>query len=328
MRLGVDLMGSDQLPESILEVLSLIAQEHPQITLVAFTTKQASPFFNKGDYPSNLIPEFTDTFIEMDEAPLTSIRLKKNATMNVGVRFLKEGKIDGFISMGNTGALMATSMIQLGQLPTVERPGLMVHLPNDKHGVVVIDVGANLNPQPKHLLAYGVMGVSFREHMHSMKAPRVGLLNIGTEQQKGTQGLKESFQFFQAAFGEQFVGNVEGKAAFSGEVDVLVTDGFTGNVFLKTCEGITSFLTDYLTDRFPGGIQGALGPVVKHLYERFNYSKHPGALLAGVNGVVVKCHGYSNQTALMTGIRGAINLIEKDVLAKMRSALSISKDTI
>jgi glycerol-3-phosphate acyltransferase PlsX len=321
MRLGVDLMGSEQSPESILEVLFHIARENPEVILVAFATPEARRHSQGVSFPKNIQFEEVENFIEMDEAPLASIRRKKNASMNVGLRFLKEAKIDGFISMGNTGALMASSIIQLGQLPNVDRPGLMVHMPNDKEGVVVLDVGANLNPQPKHLLAYGLMGVSFRQEMHQLKKPRVGLLNIGTEQQKGTQGLKESFQLFEETFKDQFVGNVEGKAVFSGDVDVLVTDGFTGNVFLKTCEGITSFLTDYLSDKLPGGIQGALGPVVKHLYQRFNYSQHPGALLCGVNGIVVKCHGYSNQQALKTGIRGAIDLIQKDILSKMRSSL-------
>lgn len=326
MRLGVDLMGSDQAPESILKAASKfleeIRQESHQVELVAVATQEFIHSVPKSSLIEHLSFAPAESFIEMHEAPLIAIRRKKHATMNVGIRMVKEGALDGFVSMGNTGALMASSIIQLGLLPFVDRPALMVHLPNDKEGVVVLDVGANLNPLPKHLFSYALMGASYRKIMHAMIKPRVGLLNIGTEQQKGTQGLKESFFLFQEHFGDQFIGNVEGKEVFGGEVDVLVTDGFTGNVFLKTCEGITSFLTDYLTEKFPEGIQGTLGPVVRHLYERFNYSRHPGALLAGVNGAIVKCHGYSNERALMTGIRGAVELIQNNVVEKMRRDLS------
>lgn len=318
MRLGIDLMGSEGSPEQIMQAVSVVSQSTDNAQLVVIGTPKVLSQLSSYKTPNLFFHESGDA-IEMDEPPLLAIRRKKEASMNIGIRLLKEKKLDAFLSTGNTGALMASSLIQLGQLPGVERPGLLVHLPNHQQGVVCLDVGANLNPKPEHLLAYGKMAVAFRKYVHGMQAPRVGLLNIGTEQQKGTQGLKESYVLFQKFFGKSFVGNVEGKEVFSGNVDVLVTDGFTGNVFLKTCEGITSFLTDYLNTAFSQmDEKGSLSKVAQHLHQRFDYSQHPGAFLAGVQGVVVKCHGYSNQVSLVNGIKGALDLIQCSVLEKMR----------
>ena len=200
-------------------------------------------------------------------------------------------------------------------LPHIERPALLVMMPTEKGKVIVLDVGANISPKPHHLVSYALLGSFFRTCIFQEKAPKIGLLNIGVEEQKGTKELKETYQLLQEKFQERFLGNIEGREVFQGKIDVLVTDGFTGNVFLKTSEGISSFLAEYLQKHF------GVPEIVSHLYQQFDYSEHPGALLCGVDGIVIKCHGFSDRTALMNGIRGAFTLVNSNILPQLKAHL-------
>lgn len=251
----------------------------------------------------------------MDEAPLVAVRRKKNSSMAAGIRLLKEKKIDAFLSTGNTGALVATAMLHLDPMPGIERPALLITMPTTEGEVVVLDVGANLMPKPHQLVSYAHLGSLFRRHYHGLKNPKIGLLNIGAEEQKGTKELKETYQLLQEGFQDHFLGNIEGMEVFQGKVDVLVTDGFTGNVFLKTTEGVSSFLVDYINKKFDAK------EIVTHLNQKFNYDQHPGAFLCGVDGLVVKCHGYSDRQALINGILGAADLASKGVVAAIKAGL-------
>ncbi len=237
-----------------------------------------------------------------------------------GIRLLKEKQIDAFVSTGNTGALMASAMFHLPMLPGIERPALLVVLPAGKHGVAVLDVGANISPRAEHLLGYAKLGVIYRQCAHRIRFPTVGLLNIGTEQLKGTESMKEAYLVLKDYFKPEehlFKGNIEARDVFSGAVDVLVTDGFTGNVFLKTCEGVSAYLIDYLaSEKSTSGI----GTLLK---QQFNVSKHPGALLCGVDGIVIKCHGNSDLPALVSGIRGAAALVKTRMIDKMKARLKL-----
>ena len=220
--------------------------------------------------------------IEMNEAPLLAVRRKKDSSMAVGARLLKEGKIDALVSTGNTGALIATALFHLSRLPNVDRPALLALLPTAVRGVAVLDVGANLYPKPHHLIDFARIGLAYRKAAHNIEDGKVGLLNIGVEEEKGTAQLKEGYTLLQEEFGDAFLGNVEGREVYEGKVDVLVTDGFTGNVFLKTSEGVSSFLVDYLKKHF-GSKAGE--EVAHELHTQFNYAQYPGALLAGLDGV-------------------------------------------
>ena len=252
----------------------------------------------------------------MEEPPLFAVRRKKDSSMAAGMRLLREKKIDAFVSSGNTGALVAFSKLHLPMLPQIERPALLVMMPTAKGKVAVLDVGANISPKPHHLVSYALLGALYRQCMLGEKNPTVGLLNIGVEEQKGTQELKETYKTLQNKFGSHFLGNIEGMEVFQGKIDVLVTDGFTGNVFLKTSEGISSFLAEYLKNHF------GLPETVSHLRQQFNYSEHPGAFLCGVDGIVVKCHGFSDKYALMNGIRGAFTLAKKQIISCLKAKLS------
>ncbi|MCP5470049.1 MAG: phosphate acyltransferase PlsX [Chlamydiales bacterium] len=317
MRIGVDLMGSDRTPEEIFEaVLEVSSQIADGQRLVVYGTEE---ILSSLSVPPVIEKIAASQVVRMDEAPLHAFRHKKNSSMASGILHVKEKALDGFVSTGNTGALMATALFRLKRLPNVSRPALMVIMPNGQKDVVVLDVGANLTPKPEHIVDFARMGAAYRTIMHGIKNPSTGLLNVGAEEQKGPKELKETYQLMQKTFGAAFKGNVEGREVFDGKVDVLVTDGFTGNVFLKTCEGISSFLFHYLHEKFSDKV--SINEIASHLYNNFNYAKHPGALLCGVDGLIVKCHGHSNQQALVNGILGAFRVAEQEIVSKMKEAL-------
>lgn len=321
-------MGSDRSSQEIFEaVLRVMKEVDASIQLVAIAHHACYPdlaarnaaFEGGGAPPVEFIT--TEEAIEMDEPPLLAVRRKKRSTMAVGIRLLKEGHLAAFVSTGNTGALVATAMLHLPLFPKVESSALLAMLPNGEKGVAVLDVGAHVSVKPEHLIDYAFLGSLYRQCVHEMHSPKIGLLNIGVEEQKGTKELKDAYQWLQERFGEQFLGNVEGREVFQGKVDVLVTDGFTGNVFLKTSEGVSSFLMEYLRTTFDSNGHEEIQKVVSHLYHRFNYSEHPGAFLCGVEGIVVKCHGHSTTRALVNGIWGAIDLAKKQVIQKMKAKI-------
>lgn len=303
-------MGGDQPPENIFEAVLSVAKNADVHFVVMATHAYFSILSEKSHSPIEFVT--TEEFIEMDESPLLAVRRKKNSSMAAGMRLLRENKIDAFLSTGSTGALVATATLHLDPLEGIERPALLVTMPTAKGEVVVLDVGANIQPKPEHLVAYARLGVLFSTFYQGLKRPSIGLLNIGAEEQKGTKELKETYAALQEVFKDRFLGNVEGRSVFRGDVDVLVTDGFTGNVFLKTSEGISRFLAEYLTQHFE------IPEIIAHLNQRFNYAEHPGAFLCGVDGLVVKCHGDSDQQALMNGIYGAIDLANSQILDKMK----------
>jgi glycerol-3-phosphate acyltransferase PlsX len=306
---------------SSLEIFEAILAIHHEIdsgdSLIAISQHSVLPLLRRTYGSSVNAIEFctTEESIEMEEAPLLAVRRKKDSSMAAGIRLLKEKQIDAFVSSGNTGALVAFAKLHLPMLPNIERPALLVTMPTEKGKVVVLDVGANIKPKPNHLVSYALLGSFYRQCMFQEDNPSIGLLNIGVEEQKGTQEVKEAYQLLQKQFQGSFLGNIEGREVFQGKIDVLVTDGFTGNVFLKTAEGISSFLAEYLGKHFP------IPETVSHLHQRFNYAEHPGALLCGVDGIIVKCHGFSNKQALKNGIRGAFTLAKKEILSRLKEKL-------
>lgn len=318
VRVAVDLMGSDSTPQDIFEAVQAVNQElRPDDTLIVVAQHAVLPHLRALLRPHDRPIEFitTEESIEMEETPLFAVRRKKNSSMAAGMRLLKESAIDAFVSTGNTGALVASAMLHLPMLPQMERPALLVMMPTEKGKVAVLDVGAHIGAKPEHLFQYALLGSLYRECLYGEFKPTIGLLNIGVEEQKGTKELQDTYHLLQETFGERFLGNIEGREVFQGKVDVLVTDGFTGNVFLKTSEGISTFLGQYLQTHFD------VPQIVSHLYHQFNYSEHPGAFLCGLDGIVIKCHGFSDQKALMNGIRGAFTLAHSSILPYLKAKL-------
>lgn len=323
-RIGIDLLGCDTAPEILIKAIPSIFEELAETaTLTLFATPSV---FAHVHLPPAIICQPVNEFVTMEDDPLVAVRRKKNSSIAVGMRMLKERQIDAFVSAGNTGALMANAMVYLGLISGITRPALMALLPTKQGEIAVLDVGANVTFTTDHLVQFAAMGAAFQKS-RGIARPRVGLLNIGSEAKKGTQQLREAYQKLQELNQAQdphapvFIGNVEGRDVFKGEIDVLVTDGFTGNVFLKTAEGIASVLLDQLEENATEECSPHLKSVLEIMRQRLHYAEYPGAVFCGVDGIVVKCHGDSGPQAFSNGIKGALRLIENDFLEKVRSLL-------
>ena len=317
MRIGIDLMGSDQPPQALLEAVYQLVETHPSHQFVVLGNS-----LNVKDLHGITYVQCAQT-IEMDDSPLEAVRRKKDSSMATGMRLLKEHKIDALVSAGNTGALVALARLNLPLLPTITSLSLLVLLPKEKGKVAVLDVGANISFKPHHLVEYAKLGQLYFQIVHGLENPLVGLLNIGVEEKKGTAVIKEGYQILNEHFQKTpdvFLGNIEGKKAFQqGAPDVLITDGFTGNVFLKTCEGVFSFLLDFFKKQLEG--KESFDKLLLSFHKQFKYSAGGGALLCGIDGIVIKCHGDSSPAAFAKGIKDAIDLAEKEIIKKMKKGL-------
>lgn len=302
LKIGVDLMGNDNAPHILLDTLKAISLP-PGVTIYPIGSAE----LEKAAHPFPFIP--APEFITMEESPLLALRRKKNASMCIGLRLLKEGKLDALVSAGNTGALVSSAKMVLSTLKGILRPALLTLMPTKKNPVAVLDVGANVQVKAAHLVQYAFVGAAYQQ-ARGIERPLVGLLNIGSEASKGTSELRLAYHELQHKHGPfRFVGNIEGTSVFDGEVDVLITDGFTGNVFLKAAEGIASLILDRLN-----------APELKK-FQSLHYSEYPGALLAGVRGIVIKCHGYSTPKGFANGVLGAIQLANENFLKSLQENL-------
>jgi len=258
----------------------------------------------------------------MDDDPLLAVRRKKNSSMAIAMNLLKEKKLDALVTTGNTGALIASTKMYLPMLDGINRSALITLLPTKKSPVAVIDVGANIECTPENLVQFAQMGIAYQQS-RGIPHPKVGLLNIGSEEKKGRRELRETYKLLQkfnlSDKNPIFIGNVEGKEIFSGNIDVLVTDGFTGNVFLKTSEGISAFILETLHEN--ESILPFSKPILSHLEKELYSAEYPGAILCGVDGIILKCHGDASSEALTYGVKGAISLINGRFLAKMTRQL-------
>lgn len=311
-------MGSDNAPAALLSAAASLTPSLPShMELIAIGT----PDCEKDALSHGLSFHPAREAIMMDDNPLLALRRKKQSSLCVGLRLLKEGKIDAFVSAGNTGALVSAAKMILGTFPGVMRPALLALMPTKKRPVAVLDVGANLQAKANQLVQFARLGESYQK-ARGIANPRIGILNIGSEASKGTSEIRLAYK--ELSKFPSFAGNIEGKSVFDGEVDVLITDGFTGNVFLKTAEGIASLILDRLYTRIPAESLKEIREQLDDLQRHLHYAEHPGALLCGVKGTVVKCHGYSTPEAFATGIRGAveftsirfIEILERELVKK------------
>lgn len=320
--IGIDLLGSDIPPSDLLKAVLASSKElKPFISLVLFGTSRLFA----GVRPSPQVSfQVVKEVITMGESPLTAIRRKRNSSLCLGIRMLQEGHLQAFISAGNTGALMACAKLLLPPLPNVDRPALLTLLPTRHTEVAVLDVGANTVCKSKHLLQFAAMGIAYQKS-RGIAMPRVGLLNIGSEAKKGTPELQRTYDQLLASAKKpsasfSFVGNVEGRDAFHGQLDVLITDGFTGNVFLKTAEGIAGVILEDLESATLKNTP-ALKATLSGLRQRLHYAEYPGALLCGIDGIVLKCHGDASAQSVVRSITTAARLIEHSFLDQVREEL-------
>ena len=263
----------------------------------------------------------------MHESPAQAVRSKKDASISVALRLVREGRADAMVSAGNTGAVVASSLLTIGRLHGISRPAISTLLPNKGKGAVMLDVGANHECTPKNLVQFAVMGSVFAQYHLGVERPRVGLLNIGEERSKGNDLVRDSFSLLEADPRIHFVGNVEGRDVFDGAADVVVCDGFVGNVILKFSESIYSFLAHMVRDEIRRGVLAKAGallmaPAFKSIRSQLDYAEYGGAPLLGVKGVVIISHGKSSQRAIRNAILAAATSIAADLNGHIESRVA------
>ncbi len=268
---------------------------------------------------------------EMDEKPSDILRRKKDASIQVACRLVKEGRADGIVSPGHSGATVACGMFIMGRIPGVERPALASIMPTEKSPMVLLDVGANVDCKPHHLLQFGLMANAFARDMLELREPRLGLLSIGEEEGKGNFLVKETYELFKLVQNFNFVGNVEGRDIFTGDVDVIVCDGFVGNVALKLSEGLATSIGRILKRELLGTTVAKLGAFLsKGAFRRFtrfvDYAEYGGAPLLGLNGIAVVAHGRSNVKAVASATRMAATCVRKGTYERLVETISLNED--
>lgn len=268
---------------------------------------------------------------EMNEKPSDILRRKKNASIQVACRLVKEGRAKGVVSPGHSGATVACGMFIMGRINGVERPALASIMPTEKAPMVLLDVGANVDCKPHHLLQFGLMANAFAKDMLEIESPRVGLLSIGEEEGKGNSLVKETYDLLKLVQDIRFVGNVEGRDIFTGDVDVIVCDGFVGNVALKLSEGLASSLARLLKRELLASTMAKIGTLLaKNAFKRFgrfvDYAEYGGAPLLGLNGIAVVGHGRSNARAVTSAVRMAATFVRKGTYERLVETISQNEE--
>jgi glycerol-3-phosphate acyltransferase PlsX len=309
VRIAIDVMGGDHAPGEIARGAVEGARKYPGATLIlAGEEKRILEEAPDAASLPNITLRNASQVIGMDEEPVAALRRKRDSSMRVALRMVKNGEADAIISAGNTGALVGGAMLGLGPLEGVKRPGIAIPCPTSNGFAALIDAGANLRCRAMHLLQYGVMGSFYMKFLKkNVHHPTVGLLNIGRESTKGNSVIREAH----ALFGRStlnFVGNVEPHEVFQGKVDVVVADGFVGNLMLKMAEGIGSFLHRQISEGIPEDRDDR--KVVDKVFEQLDYVEQGGAPLLGARGIVIKAHGRSHAQAITNAVRLTVDFIE------------------
>ncbi|MDD5120808.1 MAG: phosphate acyltransferase PlsX [Candidatus Omnitrophica bacterium] len=326
MKIVVDAMGGDHAPEVVITgSLEAVKEYNVDVILVGDQPK-IEALLKKARYKGNRITiRHAPEAIEMCESAATSVRRKRNSSIVIGLNLVKEGAADAFFSAGNTGAVVCAATLELRLLPGIERPGIAIITPTLKGVSLIIDVGANIDPKATQLLQYGIMADAYCKNILNKSNPSVGLLNIGEEEKKGTEFIREAYDLLEKSK-LNFIGNVEGKDLFKGKCDIIVCDGFVGNVALKVSESAVEAMQTFLKRHLLSNIWGKIGlvfmmPSLKRFKKELDYAEYGGALLLGVNGVVIIGHGRSNKIAIKNAIRVAKEEVERQVNAQILEAI-------
>lgn len=329
MRIAVDAMGGDYAPrQNVSGAISAarLAKGHFEIVLVGDENKlqhELSHHFRTNELALTI--HHASEKVEMSESPAVALKQKKDSSISVAMQLHKEGKVDAVVSAGNTGAILASALFQLRKIKGVNRPAIGSMLPNGRSATLLIDAGTNVDCKPRQLFEFGIMGSIFMNKLFGISNPRVGLLNIGTEKGKGNEQIQQTYEFFEQST-LNFIGNIEGSAILRDKADVVVCDGFVGNIILKFAESFSSVYSSNLRRRIGKRLQYNIGayllrPAFRRLKKTFDYAEYGGVPLLGVNGVVIICHGGSSPKAIRNAIFEAEKIIQERVNDKIEQAL-------
>jgi len=331
VKIAVDAMGGDYAPLEVIKGAVAAARAGEAEIILVGDPAEIEQVGREAGLPCpgiEVVP--ASQKVEMGEHPAAALRQKKDSSLAVGARLVKEGRAGALVSAGNTGATMAFSLFTLGRLPGIERPAIAAPLPTVRGFAVLIDAGANAEVKPRYLLQFAQMGSIYVEATFGRARPRVGLLNVGAEEEKGTPELQEAYRLL-AASGLNFVGNVEGRDVPLGAADVIVCDGFTGNVLLKFAEGLAEGLFTLLKGELVASVGGRLGaylagPAFRRLRKKMDYAEYGGAPLLGLKGLTIISHGSSDARAIRNAIRVARESLKQDVIGKIAQVAAQAQD--
>lgn len=323
MKIAVDAMGGDYAPEAIVKGVMLAREKFNDIEFQLYGKEAEIRKYLTDDRNITII--HTDEKINSDDEPVKAIRRKKQASMVLAAQAVKDGRADAILSAGNTGALLAAGLFVVGRIKGIERPGLMSTLPviGSTDGFDMLDLGANADNKPEHLVKYAILGSYYAENVRKVAQPKVALLNNGTEDSKGNELTKKAFELLKATPEINFIGNIEAREILEGRADVVVTDGFTGNAVLKSIEGTALSMMKLLKHAIlDSGVKGKMGALLlkgglKGLKNQMDYSKHGGAVLFGLKAPVIKAHGSSKEEAVYATIKQIHTMLESRVVEKL-----------
>ena len=323
--IAVDAMGADAGPQVAVEgAVSALSDPKIKKILLLGSQNELSPLLAKLPHdPKRLEIVSTAEVISAEDSPTVAIKTKKNSSMVVGLKMVKDGQAAAFVSAGSTGALLTGATLIVGRIKGIKRPALGVLIPNTTKGfTLLIDAGANVDAKPEYLPQFAQMGAVYVQEMLDVKNPRVGLINVGAERDKGNAMTKEVYGLLEATQGINFIGNVEGRGLPYGEADVAVCDAFVGNIVLKYAEGAFKGVFALLKEELMAGFASKMGgllakPAFKRIRTRFDYKEYGGAPFLGLTGLVVKAHGSSDARAFKSSIAQCARFIENDVVGKI-----------
>ncbi|HBY98058.1 MAG: phosphate acyltransferase PlsX [Ardenticatenaceae bacterium] len=327
MKIAVDAMGSDRYPAPDVEGALRGAREYGVALLLVGKPDLIETELTRHD-TSGLAIEIVPASqaIEMTEAPANAVRSKPDSSMVVGMKLLKEGRADAFVSMGNTGGMLAAGILHLGRIKGIKRPALSTVFPVITGHTFILDIGANADVKPDYLAQFALMGALYAERVLGVPNPRVGLVSNGEEEVKGSEVVQAAHQLIKAMPAINFIGNVEGRDIPLGTADVVVTDGFTGNVIIKLAEGLGKMMKAMIREELKADPLSMLGGLMARrafdrISERTNYARYGGAPLLGVDGVVIVGHGSSTAFAVKHAVRVARTAAEQRIVAAIRAGL-------
>lgn len=325
MRIAVDAMGGDYAPGEIIKGTMMAAEKNPDVHLILVGQKERMLPFLPETRPKNISFVEAIEVIGMDEHPASAVRKKKDATIVVATRLVKQGEADAVVSAGSTGAQMAAGLLGLGRIKGIERPAIATVMPTVEGGKLVLDVGANPDATPEHLCQYALMGSIYALRILGIPNPRVGLLNVGSEEGKGNELTQKAYPLLKGA-PINFIGNIEGRDIPYGRADVVVCEGFVGNVLLKMGEGLAGLFIQVIKEKITSNMVRKLGalavkPGLKEFAQMMDYAEYGGAPLLGVNGISIVCHGSSKTKAIFNAIRVAQECVQTRFIEQIRKEL-------
>lgn len=326
MKIAIDAMGGDFAPNEIVKGALQAAQTYQDTEIILVgQPERIADALSGSEQPKNVSIQPASEIISMEEHPANAVRKKKDSSIVVATQMVKKGEADAVVSAGSTGAQMAAALLGLGRIKGIERPAIVTVMPTLEGGKLILDVGANPDAKPEHLVQYAMMGSIYADKILGLKNPRVALLNIGSEETKGNELAQKTYPLLKQ-IPIHFTGNIEGRDVPFGRADVIVCEGFVGNVLLKTSEGLAGALFQLIKEKITSTTVRKLGalaikPGLKEIAQMMDYAEYGGAPLLGVNGISVICHGSSKQKAIFNAVRVARECVDSHFIEDIHTEL-------